>query len=830
MSSEVSFTTDLRTINIRSCKTASYEDMCKEFNCYEVLPNDRKIKPYFDIEIKAVHCAEGTEYNDCWKDCLEYATKFLDLEFSDAKYCFKNASSPDYVCCKTGESKWIISMHIVISNYLVSKTKLKNLVIKMNSAIIKELNDQSKSGAKVSDFIELKKTSLDKYDHKFFDESVYDSNRKIRSVGANKMHFDHQKKANVVEMRPMELVWGTFEQSVISAFNDENSIEMPDDAQFQSIASSSSPSPTSVVSINSLEQNKYIDLLYQIGNAGHKRSDWVSICGWCRSHTTKEVFLSFVDSKWREDASSMWDSMKQGVVPIYWIQTFAKKSCPELYKLWLDKWNVYFIDAVDLDDPFKVALVISNTLKNALVLCKEKWFMLTEQNLWKQQKEPSFYIINELRKYIDESNKKLVNQIAQANGDAKDKLVEKSKLYLKSYKAISASGFLGVLTKFLRAHLANDTFEDKLDNNPGKLAFQNGIMDLETKEFRAGIHADDFITDTIPFPYVYQTNPVKKQFVKDVLLKILNNNPEHLEYFLSLIGFSFIGAPHLEKSIYFCVDKTTKSAGDNGKTFFFDILTTLFPNYVYKTDKSFLEDGNKKVHKQLVMMKGKRLVWPDEFPDKKPNPELLKVIGEGTKMENEVMYGTSEIIDIMFKAWILTNHVPSIDAKETAAYNRYKQISYGSHFDRTGKRVVENADKLEFIADVTLGDTLKREYIDEIFHIVIDYAHKYYKNKIPSIPEQFNRDAEETKMKNDAFGTFFEDNCSKEENERVALKALVTRSGLSEKIVKEGMTRNGFKYERDLSKIGKDENGKHYKGGFIGCFLKPEEFDEDDEM
>ncbi len=66
---------------------------------------------------------------------------------------------------------------------------------------------------------------------------------------------------------------------------------------------------------------------------------------------------------------------------------------------------------VDIDDSFKVAKTISNTLKSTLILCNEKWFMLTDKQLWKQQKEPSFYIINELRKYIDESNKKIVFKI-----------------------------------------------------------------------------------------------------------------------------------------------------------------------------------------------------------------------------------------------------------------------------------------------------------------------------------------------------------------------------------------------------------------------------------
>ena len=33
------------------------------------------------------------------------------------------------------------------------------------------------------------------------------------------------------------------------------------------------------------------------------------------------------------------------------------------------------------------------------------------------------------------------------------------------------------------------------------------------------------------------------------------------------------------------------------------------------------------------------------------------------------------------------------------------------------------------------------------------------------------------------------------------------------------MTRLGFKFNKDLSKLGKDENNKPYKGGFVGIKL-----------
>ena len=65
-----------------------------------------------------------------------------------------------------------------------------------------------------------------------------------------------------------------------------------------------------------------------------------------------------------------------------------------------------------MEDTFQLSKIISKTLKNNLILCEEKWYMLTDNNLWKQQKEPTYYISNEIRKYIDHSNQQIVNKLA----------------------------------------------------------------------------------------------------------------------------------------------------------------------------------------------------------------------------------------------------------------------------------------------------------------------------------------------------------------------------------------------------------------------------------
>jgi phage/plasmid-associated DNA primase len=348
-------------------------------------------------------------------------------------------------------------------------------------------------------------------------------------------------------------------------------------------------------------------------------------------------------------------------------------------------------------------------------------------------------------------------------------------------------------------------------------------MDLRTGVFRDGIESDDFISATIPHKYK-PANFAKKAYLKSILLKILNNNPEHLEYFLSIIGYTFIGRANLEKSLYFCIDKTTGGFGDNGKSFYFEILTDLLPNYVYKSKSNFLEESNTKLHKQLAQMKGKRMVWVDEFGKNKANSELMKVLGDGTKYENEVMFGTSEVINILFKLFVLTNHAPNIDPNDTAVYNRYKQISYGSHFDRTGTRKEEDAANLLFIADVELKDKIIDEYRDEVFGLIIEYAGLYYTRKIPAIPSQFLQDTMDTQQSNDPFAQWFSENMKIDASGRIALKALTYAYGKTEEKVKEGMKRLGYKYNKDLSKLGKDDTGKAYKGGYEGVsFIEDEE-------
>jgi putative DNA primase/helicase len=497
----------------------------------------------------------------------------------------------------------------------------------------------------------------------------------------------------------------------------------------------------------------------------------------------------------------------------------AKKYNFEGYTEWKKKNNGYYITLEEIQDPYKVCQIITDELSQKLKLYKESWYMLVG-NFWKQQKTPDLYVIEEIRKYIGFTQEQIAIKINCCTDDeTREDLIKYQKKFLDSYKDTQRPSYLSTIIKYLKTTLVDDNFGDKLDFNVGKLAFKNGIMDLKTKRFTEGIKWSDYLTTTIDYEYKESTT----DYIKNILKKILNNNEEHLNYFLSLIGYSLTGDASNQKSLYFMIDKLN-GKGDNGKSFFFEILDKLMPNYVYNSSSSFLELKNTKSHKQLAMMKGKRLVWIDEQAKNKLNANLIKQIANGKNIENEVMHGTSEKIDILFKLFIISNHIPNIESDESAVYNRYKQISFSSHFDRTGDRKEENIDKLEFIADITLADKILKEHYNEVFQLIIDYAHEFYKNGIVEEPKEFKQDKEEVKEKNDPFIEWFEDNIIKDENDKLFIDDIVEKLNSKRDIVRSSMERLGFKYDKDLSfgicKVTK----KKRRGGFIGVrFLNENE-------
>ena len=586
------------------------------------------------------------------------------------------------------------------------------------------------------------------------------------------------------------------------------------------------------------KSDKWLDLLFNvIGNGRDENgvkiieaNDWFQIAGILKHNDfEKDIWLRYSGKiSSTMTASKKWDAIKINTNTNMdlggGLTNIAKKYNYEGYISWRKRNKNYYVSIKEVSDPFIMCEKIAEDLNERLILCKEKWYML-KNNFWVQENTADLYVTSEIRIYIDfsqEINAKRIKQFkceSEEDEEEKKKLIKEQEKLYKTYDLIQKPAYSNKIIKYLRTKLVDNKLDEKFDINVGKLAFKNGIMDLKTKKFREGILWSDYLTTTIDYDYKESNT----DFVRSVLKRILNNNEEHLNYFLSLIGYSLTGEASNQKALYFMIDKLN-GKGDNGKSLFFELLSALMPNYVYNTSGTFLEEKNAKSHKQLPKMKGKRLVWIDEQTKNKLKTELVKQVSNGKKIESEVMYGTSEDINILFKLFIISNHVPNIDPSEDAVYNRYKQISFSSHFDRTGDRKEEDPDKLEFIADTTLADKIEKEYYNEVFQLIIDYGYQFYKSGIVEEPLEFKEDKQETKEKNNPFIDWFKDNIIVDETEKLYIHDIAEKYNKSVNIVKPLIEQLGFKYDANLS-FGIDKISKKKKrGGFNGIrFLNEKE-------
>ena len=573
-------------------------------------------------------------------------------------------------------------------------------------------------------------------------------------------------------------------------------------------------------------------------------NEWKLIAGVLKSNGYgKDVWKEWnelLPNNWCDRAEQVFDTIGRKPRSIYCFVNLMKKYNPEGYELWKDEYDEkYYISTDDLEDNYKISQIIAPRLKSTLILCFKQWYMLNDKTqLWSNEKYPSFYITKEVRKYIDYSNAILVNKIKKETDEKKkDELIEKSKEYLKAYKTINASGFNNKLAEYLMPQLTDNTLLEKLNVNSGCLSFQNGILDLETQEFRYGLLWDDYLTEDgiIKYDYdeAYYTTPAHKEkyeWFKNKVKEIANNTDDHLNYYQVLLGFSFIGKPELEKMMMFMIDKSG-GEGDNGKSLMFELLTDIMPCYVYKTDATMIEDGNTKTHKQIIKTDKKRIVWLDEMRKKKVlNHKLLKILGEGSSTETEIVYGTSYHLVIYYKLFMLSNHLPNIGQGEDAVFNRAKQFSFRSHFDRSGKRTEPIPEELKFIADPKLGEKLRTEYVNELFRFIIDGAYTYYKQGI-KVPSDFTKDIEETHDKNDGIGEWVNTHTIADATERLSKKCVMEQTGGKYDLadINKTFARKGYKYEKGLTFGMVDTaTGKNITGGWKGLRMKTDEEYEDD--
>ena len=562
-------------------------------------------------------------------------------------------------------------------------------------------------------------------------------------------------------------------------------------------------------------RESWIKIIWAMRNCGLSQADAARI-----SNKSQKFNDAQDDDKFLEDAWEQPVRTDEGAVGIGTLCHYSRESDPEKHHaIWRpklppptqlceqvkqtladqeDEQSLFLpLDAIR-KGALNVAKAIAPELRHDLIYSRERWWSVNKDtNLWYTLKKPSYIIVETIQKHLDKMIKMKNREAAsEADPEKKKLLTMEIEEYCKFYQKCDSCSYLSNIGDHFTAILRDDEFYDKLDANVGYLAFENGVVDLATLKFRAGIRQDDFITRTIPMDYKVPKD-ADVEWVRNVIFKICNAKQTHMDYYLSGLGYSLTGKAHLEKALYFMVGQT----GNNGKTKIFEALTTIAPCYVYNIERDTFVKGFSKAHKHLVSTRGKRIVWIEELPEKRQNIELMKQFADGNSIPNEVMYGTNEEIPIIAKLWALSNPTPNFQS-DGGMKNRYKQLQMNSSFEP--HHTEDNYKTLKFKQDPTIPTKLTQEYPMELIYLLMTYAKKYLAQGMPPIPKEWKKAAEDTIRTNDDFLTWFEDCCEVGEGYKAGKQEVLesykaaTNKNTEMRTVKDDLKRLGYTYKKEV--------------------------------
>lgn len=489
-----------------------------------------------------------------------------------------------------------------------------------------------------------------------------------------------------------------------------------------------------------------------------------------------------------------------------------------------------------------VAKFIVPLLKDTLVYSNTKlWYIYNQETgLWEDCDEPLCYVVSTIKNSIDKLkkiNRKIieyydVTDTSKCSDDILkriDKLNTVKKEIDKYASSVCKSSYSSHVIKFLKTQLRDDNFLDKLDEQLYKIAYSNGVLDFKTNQFIPQIRQDEYISKTIPFEYERATDE-DIEYIRYELKKICNFDDDHLEYYLSMLGYIFTGDSTKEQLFWYILGQSAS----NGKSVVFEILQSIMPNFVRGAVSNILDIGSD-LKKEAANWNGLKLLWLNEVSSAKKDAELIKTLRDGTNYTYNRNYAINATnINIRFKLCAVSNHSLNVDG-DAGLKRSFKLLQFNSHFNESYN---DNYTLKTFKADKNLSGKITTRYKHALLNLIFDYSHKYYTDKkLLPYPKDWQNEVNDSMDDADKIGTWlneeFQYGADEDGNEYMMSKVemdnlifdncTVTERGKLKIKDELKRLRKPVKYDSQLQQY---DNGKRVKGWYIG--IRPRVDDETD--
>ena len=410
---------------------------------------------------------------------------------------------------------------------------------------------------------------------------------------------------------------------------------------------------------------------------------------------------------------------------------------------------------------FEHSFVCVHAKKNTWYEFKNHKWNISESGVGLRKKIPTDLTMEYCR-YIDYLNHILVEDDLTA--EEREELEDRRDKFTQITTRLGNTSFKESVMKECSADLFHSgKFEEKLDENPYLIGFNNGVYDLKTHEFRDG-KPDDFISMSTTNDYI----PLDKssKYYEEIFdfLKKIQPDPEVREYLLLELASTLEGVNKREKF------RVWTGTGGNGKSKLVELFLTTFGEYCDKFNISLLTGKRAKSNgatPDIVDSKGKRFAYLEE-PNEgaKINCGLMKEFTGGDRIKGRGLYKESTSFKPQFKMFLLCNDLPEVPAHDEGVWRRMEVINFGSKF------VDDPKEPNEFKKDEGLSEKIKN-WGETFMGILLEY-HKIYQEKGITVPKAVKDATSDYKNDSDDQMQFFKDTieCTDDDKDIIKWKKL----------------------------------------------------------
>lgn len=396
-----------------------------------------------------------------------------------------------------------------------------------------------------------------------------------------------------------------------------------------------------------------------------------------------------------------WRGFTKGTLTLATLRFLVKQDDPEGYNSVVSSTQLCLIESPKFKVTHQyIANIIAVSFSTVLKCGHKKKFYTFEKHIWELDENNKGIHdilngpINEQFEYIKKETQAQYCRLLEDNDDgqaprksraelqALSNLKERVKLYDQAITKIQDENFTSGITSKLSRILLDRNFEDQLNMNPLLIAFQNGIYDMATLEFRDG-RPEDKLSRMLPVNYCSELTLESKK-VQDMLNFFVTVFPDASlrDYFFLHMSDIFHGG-NLRKLIYFWIGE-----GYNGKSVTSRLFSEMLGEFLVPGGTTIItgrKPDSQNADPQIARLgNGARLLVMDE-----PNPTetiqlgQIKALTGNDKMFARDLYEAGKsvrVINPMIKTIMIANKLLPINGMDDAMARRIHVIPFESKF------------------------------------------------------------------------------------------------------------------------------------------------------